>query len=201
MHSKLLKGALLICAATSLLVSGCGPGQILGPTLTPLPTLTPTPAHLSDEEFADAAPEICQTLLEDYASAIETENLASRYAGLSAAYSQAASAMAELDITETSAPQGTQLRTSLASLAEALDIFWPALSAALGEGLEAGESVNIMVTEAGTVYLVNITAGDIEIADIDPPITLAVITAQDAATAAAAALGLPDCAPWPEEED
>jgi hypothetical protein len=195
MHSKLLKGALLICAASSLLVSGCGLGQILAPTPTP------TPAHLSDGEFGDAAREICQTLLEDYASAIETENLASRYTGLSAAYSQAASAMAELDITETSAPQGTQLRTSLASLAEALDIFWPALSAALGEALEAGESVNILVTEAGTVYLVNLTAGDMETADIDPPITLAVITAQEAATAAATALGLPDCAPWPEEDE
>lgn len=29
----------------SLLVSACGPGQILGPTLTPTPTLTPSPTN------------------------------------------------------------------------------------------------------------------------------------------------------------
>jgi hypothetical protein len=35
---------LVICfLAVSLLIAGCGPGQLLGPTLTPIPTPTPTP--------------------------------------------------------------------------------------------------------------------------------------------------------------
>ena len=31
------------CLALSLIISGCGPGQLLGPTLTPTPTSTATP--------------------------------------------------------------------------------------------------------------------------------------------------------------
>jgi len=195
MHSRMLKGALLICFTASLLVSGCGPGQILGPTLTP------TPAHLSDEEFADAARDICQTLSEEYASIMETENLGSQYAGRSEAYNKAASAMAEFDITEQSAPQGTLLRTSLVRLAEAQDVFWPALSVALDKALEPGGSVSLFVLKSGEVVIVNSDAGVMETADIDPQLAIEIFNAQTAVRSAAMALGLPECAPWPEEDD
>lgn len=36
------KNKAILVLVVSLVISGCGPGQILGPTLTPLPTITPT---------------------------------------------------------------------------------------------------------------------------------------------------------------
>lgn len=43
MKSKQLPGMLLI-PVMIWLVSGCGPGQLFGPTVTPIPTVTPTPS-------------------------------------------------------------------------------------------------------------------------------------------------------------
>jgi hypothetical protein len=39
-----LKAILFTLVVTSILISGCGPGQVFGPTPTPLPTSTPIPS-------------------------------------------------------------------------------------------------------------------------------------------------------------
>ena len=41
----------VIVLARSLFISGCGPGQILGPTITPIPTRTPTPVPVEDGKW------------------------------------------------------------------------------------------------------------------------------------------------------
>jgi len=42
-NQKTIRNCLLSIVTVSLLVSGCGPGQLFGPTLTPTPTTTLTP--------------------------------------------------------------------------------------------------------------------------------------------------------------
>ncbi len=56
----------LFLFTSCLLISGCKPGQLLGPKLTstPIPTSTPLPTATSDaitdEEFSELAQEACQ---------------------------------------------------------------------------------------------------------------------------------------------
>jgi hypothetical protein len=43
MNSKKLLRRVFVLTFITLLLTGCGPGQIFGPTITPTPTLTPIP--------------------------------------------------------------------------------------------------------------------------------------------------------------
>ena len=120
-------------SAMSLLLASCGP--------TPL----------NDEEFTDTAREVCSTLKTEIAY-LNTDDFTSR----AEAYRRAADALADLNITEQSAPQGTHLRSGLAEMADFFDVFGQAYAEFLTnpkvETTSTGDIPQLMITEAGTVF-------------------------------------------------
>jgi len=181
MKSRISHMCLCLCALV-LLIAGCGP------------------KNLSDEEFAEAAQGICQTLADEYASASEAIVISDKYIGQAAAYRKAAEALAEINISEESAPQGSYLRTNLAELAEAQEIFADILTEALATADIEGQMF-MFVTEGGKVFASGGSIFDIVELDIDPTIVLGMTETQTALREAATELDLPNCAPVVEEGD
>ena len=120
-------------SAMSLLLASCGP--------TPL----------NDEEFTDTAREVCSTLKTEIAS-LDTFDFTSR----AEAYRRAADTLADLNITEQSAPQGTRLRSGLAEMADFFDVFGQAYAEFLTnpkvETTRTGDTPQLMYTVDGSVY-------------------------------------------------
>ncbi len=118
-------------SAMSLLLASCGP--------TPL----------NDEEFTDTAREVCSTLKTEIAY-LNTDDFTSR----AEAYRRAADALADLNITEQSAPQGTRLRSGLAEMADFFDVFGQAYAEFLTNPkvTRTGDTPQLMFAEDGSVY-------------------------------------------------
>jgi hypothetical protein len=168
MNTKLIS---MICLfVTSLLLASCGSKA------------------LNDVEFADAAREVCSTLNTESAS-LDKLDFASR----AAAYRRAADALAGLEITEKSAPQGTGLRSGLAGLADSFDKLGKAIDdAVLKANLNA--PVTLMITEDGTVFAYTGSILNLTRLDIEPAIVSDLKATQARVREAAISLKLEECA-------
>ena len=174
--------AVVLVLLMSLVISGCGPGQLFGPTLTP----TPTP--LTDEEFTEFAREVCSALETEIAS-LDTLDFSSR----ADAYRQAADALAALELTEQSTPQGTRLRSGLAELADSSDIVGKALTEALTKA-NFDTPVTVMFTIGGKVYAYSGMIFNITWLEIETDLILDWFATQELVREAAISLELEQCA-------
>lgn len=182
--------AMVLVLLMSLVISGCGPGQLFGPTPTPTPTLTPTPTPLTDEEFTEVAREVCSNLKIEIAP-LNLFDLASK----ADAYRRAADALAGLEITEQSAPYGTYLRSGLAELADSFDIFNKALSEALIKADLVDVHITILIDEAGGVFAhPSDNVFGIARLEIDATLIEELQSTQEQVREAAISLNLEDCA-------
>jgi len=175
--------AVVLVLLMSLVISGCGPGQLFGPTLTP----TPTP--LTDEEFTEFAREVCNALETEITPLIGTIDFASG----ADAYRKAADALAALEITEQSAPQGTHLRSGLAELADSTDIVDKALTEALTKA-NFDTPVTVMFTIGGKVYAYSGMIFNMTWLEIEPDLILDWFATQELVREAAISLELEQCA-------
>ncbi len=156
-------------SAMSLLLASCGP--------TPL----------NDEEFTDTAREVCSTLKTEIAS-LDTFDFTSR----AEAYRRAADTLADLNITEQSAPQGTRLRSGLAEMADFFDVFGQAYAKV--EKTRIGDTLQLIYTEDGSVYA---NWGDILLStklEIEAATVLEHYATKERVREAAISLGLEECA-------
>ena len=157
---------------TAILVAGCS-------------------SAVNDTEFTEGAQETCQNLSDN----IEMTEMLLDYGTKAEIYRAAADALDEIDFTAESAPQGYQLQTSLAALAEALEAFDQALEQAAEEaGLE---SLNmVMMTEEGSVFVSDTgSIFDMTKLNIDSELVMQVNASNDALAEAATTIGLETCAP------
>ena len=169
----------------SFVVTGCGPGQLFGPTLTP----TPTP--LTDEEFAEYAVDVCSTLKTDFTS-INTFDFTSR----AEAYRRAADSLTHLEITEQSAPQGTQLRIGLSELADSYGFLDKALTEAVDKAnIDTTAIDTLFFGEDGSVYAVSQSIFDITKLEIEETLLTELYANATLVQEAAISLGLEDCIP------
>ena len=176
MHTKARTATIFVLLAV-LATSGCGLGQLFGPP------------PLNDEEFAEAAREVCSDLKAKFEPLEEFVLFDVK----AEACRQAADALADLEITEQSAPHGTQLRSSLAELADLYDAADKALSeAATKAGLK--EPFTVMITEDGTVLAYKDSIFDVMVLEVDRNLIADLLSAQEQVREAAMSLNLKDCA-------
>ena len=168
----------------SLVLTGCGPGQLFGPPL------------LNDEEFAESARGVYSNLKTDFDSLNPID-----FTSKADVYSRAADALDDLEISEQSAPQGARLRSGLSKLAVSYDMFDKALNEALSKANIEG-SFNLMITEGGSVFVTS--GGDwatLQELEIETDLYLELKAAQTLIQDAAIALGLEDCIPEQSGDD
>ena len=159
----------LICLfGLSLLLASCGP-----------------PA-LNDEEFTDSAREVCSTLKTEIASVVPLD-----FTSRADAYRQAADALADLEITEKSAPQGFRLRSGLAELANSFDMFDKAFTEALAKANIVPEAV--FFTEEGSVFAISMSDNDISKLEIEAALLLELSATNELVREAANSLELEEC--------
>lgn len=163
-----------------MLLAGCGSG-------------TAEPEPLTDAEFTLAAQEVCGTLKTDITAAATFEKKAQ-------GYRRAADQLSEMVISEQSAPQGFQFRSSLIELANSYAAFNQALAEAITK-VDIEEGYSVTITEDGTVYVSpgNVTnifekMANMQQLDIEPALALKLIESDTVAREAAISLGLNDCA-------
>jgi len=117
------------------------------------------------------------------------------FASWASAYRRAAEALASLNITEQSAPQGARLRVALSRLAELSDSFDKALEAACKKADMMCKGEDLALTEDGSVYiLVDRRSLSFQRLEIEPALVLDLMTYHTAVEEAAISLGLEDCA-------
>jgi hypothetical protein len=162
--------AWLCLIAISLQVAGCGS------------------ARLNDAKFAEAAQATCQTMKNEITKLNDLD-----FSGKAEAYSRAVKALADININENSAPQGSLLRASLGDLAEEQTAFAVLLTKALADA-GVNKPAMLMFTESGGVFASTGSIFNTTKVDIDPALVLALQTKQAAVKNAANALGLADCA-------
>jgi hypothetical protein len=179
--------AMVLVLLMSLIISGCGPGQLFGPTPTP------TPTFLTDEEFTKVAHGVCSNLKTEIAplDPFILFDLTSK----ADAYKRAADVLADLEITEQSAPYGTLLRSGLAELADSLDMVDKVLSEAIIKA-DLGESdITIIITEGGEVFAYTDSIFEATyLEEIDASQIENLQSIQEQVRAAAMSLNLEDCA-------
>ncbi|MFZ2096527.1 MAG: hypothetical protein WAV05_07795 [Anaerolineales bacterium] len=160
------------------------------------------PAAQTDEEFADAAQGVCTTLKAeldplDALGPIGVNTLAP----WAEAYERASEALADLVITEVSAPQGTRLRSGLAELADSYDAFGEALDKAVAQNSDPEESYVVGgFLGDGTVILFPLSGrnlfermeGSVQI-ETEKALVLNLLETETAVREAARSLGLEDC--------
>jgi hypothetical protein len=190
----------LFLFTSCLLISGCKPGQLLGPKLTstPIPTSTPlptaTPDAITDEEFSELAQEACQVFKTKLESIIETTNqLSERERLIAQAYLEAAEALGVISIIEEFAPQAAKMQSNLYATADAGVIFADDFDTALKKAEKSEGLINLYITEFGQILIVNWGAGETESLDISPVVVLNWYNGQKAVNEAAEALGLDAC--------
>ena len=143
---------------------------------------------LNDEEFTDTAREVCSTLKAEIAS-IDSLDITSR----ADAYRHAADALADLEITEQSAPQGYLLRSGLVELADSFDMFDKAFAEALTKAnIDTPETV--IFTEEGSVFAISMSTNDLSKLDIESALVLELNVNNALVREAAISLELEECA-------
>lgn len=167
-----------------ILLSGCAPGQLLGPTFTP------TPAYLTDEEFTEVAQAVCGNLKTEIANLdpfmlFDLEPKAN-------AYRKATDALIDLEITEQSAPNGFHLRSGLIELADLSDVLGKQISEAINQaGLDG--PITIMITDNGGVFAHTGSIFDTTRLDVDATLIEKLQSVIEQTDEAAITLGLEDC--------
>ncbi len=157
------------------------------------------PKPLSDVDFSAAAQSVCEKLHTD-SEPLDKFDLEGR----ATAYRQAAEALAALNITEKSAPKGTQLRSGLSELTDSFDKFSKAVAEAfIKANLKA--PVAIILTEDGHMLGYTNTGRVTDVLhatalDVDPSIFSNIKANQLQVQEAATSLGLGNCiVPWIEK--
>ena len=190
----------LLLITSCLLISGCKPGQLLGPKLTstPIPTSTPlptaTPDVITDEEFSVLAQEACQVFKAKLESIIETtKQLSERERLIAQAYLEAAEALGVITIIEEFAPQAAKMQNNLYATADAGVIFANDFDTALHKADTGEGHVSLITTDFGQIFIVNWGADEMDMLDISSLVVLNWYNGQKAVNEAAEALGLEAC--------
>ncbi len=175
-----------------IFLSGCGSTKVLSPTHTPTATLTPTPKPINDEEFAEAAREVCSSLKTEIDSL--NKFILFDLTSKAEAYRKAADALAYLDITEQSAPLGIYFLSSINDLASSFDIVGKALSEAIAKASLDESNISLAVTGDGTVYGSTGSIFESKKLEVDPTMIKELLQLIEQVNEAAISLNLEDCA-------
>lgn len=177
--------------ALGIVLSGCGSGELFGPAFTATPIPTPTPIPFNDEEFVEAAKEVCSSLKKEVDSLdpFILLDLPSK----AEAYRQATDALAHLNITEQSAPLGTHFLSRMNDLISSFDLVGKAFSEAMAEaGLDESKII-IMITGDGTVYTYTGSVLELQKLDINNTLVKELLEHVEEVNEAAISLDLKDC--------
>jgi hypothetical protein len=152
-------------------------------------------ATLSDEEFAELARPTCQSLKVELGNIDASDLILHQIFEMrAAAYTQTAEQMAEINVSEESAPYATVLRATLAELAGVNINFAGALEQALAEAdLKSSGKLTLLTTETGRVMVTTGSIFEMTTLDIDMALASSLYTLRITINEAASALGLEDC--------